>query len=139
MNNEKTIQYYEYIREDVLSLIPLDVGYVLDIGCGAGALGRALKEKGIKKVVGIELNEKIANIASKYIDYVIIGDVERLGIPLEDEYFDCIIYADILEHLKDPWLLLKRYKKILKSSGIIVVSLPNIRHYTTLLNLLKGD
>jgi len=54
-------------------------------------------------------------------------------------YFDCIIFADILEHLKDPLVLLKNATSFLSDGGVIIASIPNIRHHTTIINLLfKG-
>ncbi len=47
-------------------------------------------------------------------------------------------YADILEHLRDPWRLLASQRELLAPGGHVVVSLPNVRHYPVVLGLLRG-
>ena len=131
--------YHVNPRKDVFELVPKDVKRVLDVGCGAGELGRHLKEAGVKEVVGIELNEKAAEIASHYLDNVLVGNVEETEMPFDEGYFDCIIYADILEHLVDPWTVLSKHKKFLADNGCIIISIPNVRHIHTFLNLLRGE
>ena len=126
-------------RNDILGVISGNVNSVLDVGCSIGTLGEKIKQKINKvKVVGIEIDKQMAKVAKEKIDQVIVGDVEE--IVLEDKlppnYFDCIIFADILEHLKDPWRVLKESVKFLKGRGIVIASLLNVRHYSVILNLL---
>jgi O-antigen biosynthesis protein len=123
----------------MVSLIPAGTGRILEIGCGAGMTGRLLKELGFQEVVGVELVEKVAREATPYYDRVIVDDVEKAALPYEKGYFDCILYGDVLEHLVDPWKVLKEHRSLLKPGGIIVCSIPNIRHYRiTKRLLLKG-
>jgi len=74
------------------------------------------------------------------MDRVIISDIERINLIdyFQPNYFDCIIFADVLEHLKDPWAVLKNVTNFLTDSGFIITSIPNVRHYTTIINLIKG-
>jgi 2-polyprenyl-3-methyl-5-hydroxy-6-metoxy-1,4-benzoquinol methylase len=129
-------------RNDILSLIPGDVSKALDIGCSTGALGEQIKQKNNNvEVVGIEFDEQMANVAKKKLDNVIVGDVETINLAdsLSLNYFDCIIFADILEHLENPWEILKSSVNFLNDGGVIIASIPNVRHYTTIVNLLfKG-
>ena len=128
-------------REDVLNLVPDNVRRVLDVGCSIGILGKQIKQKFGAEVIGIELDEQMAKIAKERLDKVIIGDIEKINLAdyFVLNYFDCIIFADILEHLKDPWDVLKNVTSFLSDDGVIVASIPNIRHYTTIINLLfKG-
>lgn len=143
--NEKwgfNIDYYVYPRQELVHLIqettemPL---HILDVGCGCGAL--IARVKGIypnSEVWGIELVPKIAKIAS-HIGKILCGDVEKMEFPWEKEYFDYIIMGDVLEHLMDPESVLKRLHKYLKQGGHIIVSMPNIKHYSVVLPLLKWD
>jgi len=130
---------YTGSRNDIADLIPNTVHRVLDIGCSTGELGRNLKRKINKlEVVGIELNEQMAMLARSKLDRVIVGDIEIIN--LEDHfrpnYFDCVIFADILEHLKDPWMILKKSVEYLSNEGIVVASIPNVRHYSVIFDLL---
>ncbi len=139
MLNIKRDDYYSGAREDITDLIDRDTVRVLDVGCANGVTGEILKKKGVKEVVGIEMNPDACTEASKRLDEVFLGDVQDIALPFADGYFDCIIYADILEHLQDPWSLLKRQKRLLKSKGVIVASIPNVRHYRVIKRLVKGD
>lgn len=125
-------------REDVLSLIPNNVRKVLDVGCSIGALGEQIKKKFGAEVVGIEIDKQMARVAKKKLDKVIVGDLDKIDLDdyLKAGYFDCLIFADVLEHLKDPWYVLKKSLKFLTDGGVVIASIPNIRHYSTLINLL---
>jgi len=133
---------YIGIRNDILSLISDDVSRVLDIGCSTGALGEQIKQSNNNvEVIGIEFDEQMANVAKNKLDKVIVGDIESINLAdsLPLNYFDCIIFADILEHLKNPWGILKSSVNFLNDGGVVIASIPNIRHYTTIVNLLfKG-
>lgn len=132
---------YINARDDILKYIPNQVGKVLDVGCSIGALGKKIKEKYAAEVTGIEMNKEMARIAKKNLDRIIIGDVEDISLSdyFSSEYFDCIILADILEHLRDPWTVLTRLSSILSENGLVISSIPNVRHYTTILQLaFKG-
>jgi 2-polyprenyl-3-methyl-5-hydroxy-6-metoxy-1,4-benzoquinol methylase len=91
--------------------------------------------------VGIEYSSEMAKEASKRIDQVFVGDALEIfkSDRLHSYYFDTIIFADILEHLVDPWDTLKTSTQFLHPQGAIVASIPNIRFFNTLYNLvIKG-
>src|SRR5947209_1281305 len=94
---------YETSRPDVRELVPRSARRILDIGCASGALGAALKESQPAEVVGIELAEEYAADARGHLDSVICGDVERVLADGDLGRFDCVVAADVLEHLVDPW------------------------------------
>ncbi len=143
--NEKwgfNIDYYVYPRQELVQLIqettemPLRI---LDVGCGCGALMARVKGLYPKSEVwGIELVPEIAEIAS-HMGKILCGDVEKMELPWKKEYFDYVIMGDVLEHLMDPEIVLKRLQKYLKQGGHIIVSMPNIKHYSVILPLLKWD
>lgn len=135
----KDALYYFNVREDLIRLIPPQVKRILEVGCAGGMTGKALREKGFEEIVGIEVNEEVAKSGKYYYDKLIIGDVEKVSLPFEKEYFDCILYGDVLEHLVDPWQVLKKHHAFLKKGGTIICSIPNIRHYRIIKKLLfKG-
>lgn len=138
MLKPKQDDYYQCIRCDVVDLVEKGTKRVLDVGCAFGITGELLKEKGIEEVVGIEVQPHACEEASKRLDKVIMGNVQDLTLPYKDGYFDCIIYADILEHLIDPWSVLKRQNRLLKKGGHVVASIPNVRHYRVIKKLKSG-
>ena len=102
-------RYYDSARDDLLPLIPISARRILDVGCGAGRLGEALKQQRSVTVVGIELQPDAAAKAAAVLDQVICCsaetvDPQKLGPP-----FDCIIMGDVLEHLVDPWAALRKF------------------------------
>lgn len=126
-------------RNDILDLIPNNIGKVLDIGCGIGTLGEQIKRRNNNvDVVGIELDEQMAELAREKLNNVITEDVDKINLAdyFAPNYFGCIIFADILEHLKNPWDVLKNATNFLNNDGFIIVSIPNVRHYTTIVNLV---
>ena len=119
-------------------LVPRRCTKILDVGCATGALGGSLKQsRPGSHVCGIELDAEMAAVAREHLDVVIEGDIMDVlqRDVLGDERFDCAILADVLEHLSDPWTAVRLIRDHLQPSGVIVASLPNVRHYSTLLSL----
>jgi glycosyltransferase involved in cell wall biosynthesis/2-polyprenyl-3-methyl-5-hydroxy-6-metoxy-1,4-benzoquinol methylase len=130
--------YYRQERREVMAMIPAGASRILDVGCGEGALGRALLEIGASEVVGIEADPATADAARKVLSRVFRGDVETLDLPFDDGYFDCIVLADVLEHLRDPLSALKKLKRHLADSGTVVASIPNVRFLGVMEGLAEG-
>jgi glycosyltransferase involved in cell wall biosynthesis/2-polyprenyl-3-methyl-5-hydroxy-6-metoxy-1,4-benzoquinol methylase len=130
--------YYRCGRNDVLALIPADASRILDVGCGEGVLGQLLLERGATEVVGIEAEPAAAAAARKRLSRVFPGDVEVMDLPFDDGYFDCIVLADVLEHLRDPLAALKKLKRHLSDSGTVVASMPNVRYLPVVERLAGG-
>lgn len=130
---------YHSLRFDIIDLIEPKNKKILDIGCAMGKTSFELKKRGASFVAGVELSEKIGLEASKILDKVILGDIEKIDLPFESEYFDYIIYGDVLEHLTDPWFILSKNSKYLKKNGFVIASIPNVRHYSIIKDLVfKG-
>jgi methionine biosynthesis protein MetW len=128
---------YESVRPEIVDLVPAGVRRVLDLGCSTGWLAGALKERGEVEVVGIEREPAYAAIAEKRCDRVVVGDVE--DVPPDLGRFDCLVAADVLEHLVDPWRALEAYVRLLDPGCRAIVSLPNAAHWTTFAALARGS
>jgi len=135
----KSSDYYEFDRPDVLELVPQTATRVLDLGCGGGKLGAAIKRRQDAHVTGIELNPAAVDAACQRLDEVFIGDIQRDGIEFPPESFDCVICADILEHLRDPAKVLRKIRRWLTPEGTLVTSIPNVRHHAVIRSLLAGN
>lgn len=137
------IAYYTYSRKEIIRLIE-DIPsskelHVLEIGCGAGATLAKIKYLWPNtKTYGIEIVADVAKCASIYSE-IIVGDVETLDFPYNENYFDVIICGDVLEHLRDPEATLKKLHKYLKKDGNLLASIPNVMHSSVLYPLLNGS
>lgn len=132
---------YTSDRPDVRKLVPSDALRILDVGCSNGILGGQLKRAHPERyVAGIELDATLANIAEEQLDLVLLGDaMEELAKLVKDgARFDVVIMADILEHLIDPWKAVHLTSSLLDENGCVIVSVPNVAHWTTIASLLAG-
>jgi methionine biosynthesis protein MetW len=112
---------------------------VLDVGCGTGRLGEKLRLEKKCYVVGVEADDQAASLAKQRLDDVIVVDIETLNaFPYPEKYFDVIIFADVLEHLRFPMKALTFFGKYLKDDGNAIASIPNIANWTVRLKLLFG-
>lgn len=113
---------------------------VFDIGCASGYLAEVLAKKKKCKVVGLEIDEEDAKKAEEFCEFVLRDDIESKDWEgkLKGKKFDHIIFADVLEHLKDPGKVLERVGKVLKNDGSILISIPNVAHVSVRLELLEG-
>ena len=102
-------------------------------------MGSALKEKTSAEVWGIEFNGEAAAVAGERLDNVITGKVEDAINELPDKYFDTIIFADVLEHLVDPYRVIDEIKEKLVPGGELIASIPNVRHWSVIRQLLEGN
>jgi tetratricopeptide (TPR) repeat protein len=131
--------YYKNIRKDILSIVPSDAKNILEIGCAAGMTGNELKKKSGVYVAGVELDHNAAIEAKSLLDDVIEGDIEDIDLPYKNETFDCLLFADILEHLKDPLTVLKKTSKLLKPTGTLIASIPNVQYLGVVSQLIEGN
>lgn len=130
--------YYSHPRPDVLALIPTGARKILDIGCGTGELGRLLKRRQPCHVHGIELVAEAAQEARRQLDMVINDDALRALSTLPADDYDCVVLADVLEHLIDPEKALLEAARVMKDGSSIVLSVPNIAHWSVIQRLLNG-
>jgi len=138
--------YYNRVNVDLLRLMPPDARVVVEIGCGAGALAEAYRRINTQvRYFGIEKDPAAARAAgtSGRIDRVLAGDVETLdpaGLDLSDTRpsVDCLVLGDVLEHMIDPWAGLARLVRWVRDGGQVLACIPNVQHYSVLVNLLRG-
>lgn len=105
-----------------LKLLP-DSGRVLDIGCFNGYVLDILKNKGYE-TYGIDASKNAVKLCSEKGHIVLEADLEK-EIPFEENFFDCVLGMEIIEHIADTDTLLKEVKRVLKPNGVLVMSTPN--------------
>lgn len=114
---------------------------VLDIGCSSGYLAQKLKELKNCKVWGVDIDREDVKLAKKNCEEAFVANIETVDLrrKFKKHTFDKIIIADVLEHLMNPSKVLFKVRNVLKKSGYIIVSVPNIAHISVRLNLLRGN
>jgi 2-polyprenyl-3-methyl-5-hydroxy-6-metoxy-1,4-benzoquinol methylase len=116
---------------------------VLEVGPGDGVVSRWLKQAKRCQVVGVELVPEAAQAASAsgVFERMLVGSIEDDTLVAQARTFgpfNAIIFADVLEHLVNPWHVLRQMRDLLTPDGHVLLSVPNIAHWTARLNLLLG-
>lgn len=127
---------------DLLKMIPQSSKRVIEIGCSSGALAREFKKISPSAYyLGIEIESSYAEMAKRYCDETLVLNIEQA-----DDLFwsshgdkDCWIFGDALEHLANPWSILKRIHGCLPIGGIVVACIPNAQHWSVQARLSIGD
>ena len=124
----------------VVSLVP-PATRVLEFGCASGYMTEVLKNRLGCAVIGIEIDRDAAALAEQHAERVIVGDAEKIDYAAElaGEEFDVVMFADVLEHLKEPADVLRRVRPFIAENGVVVASIPNIAHASVRLALLGGE
>jgi 2-polyprenyl-3-methyl-5-hydroxy-6-metoxy-1,4-benzoquinol methylase len=132
--------YFEHTRPELRALVPFTARRILDVGCGAGALGAALKDDRDVEVVGLEGFPEAAARARERLDDALCVDLDALeALPPGTGTFDAIVFGDVLEHLLAPERLVSALLPSLAPDGVVVLSIPNVKHWTVLYPLLVQD
>jgi SAM-dependent methyltransferase len=133
--NDRIERYYALVRKEVETVLPDRVGSVLEIGCGAGATMAWIRTiRPVDYAVGAEIVPHMAERARHVFDDVIVGDIEAQPLPPQEK-FDTVIALDVLEHLADPWGMVRKLSQLLKENGVFVASVPNVGHWSVIFPL----
>lgn len=136
----KPANYFAGINQPLAAAVPESALRILEVGCGQGSLGAALKAKNpARTVLGLEIDPAAAAKARTVLDDVFVMDVTRETPPIPPGSLDCILYGDVLEHLLDPEAVLRQHRDLLSPTGKILCCIPNIQHHSVLCALLRGD
>ncbi len=98
---------------------------VLDVGSGSGAIGQALKERGLCEIYAVE-TDAAAREHVKNIYKATASDVSTFT----GQTFDLILLLDVLEHMTDPFEYLAKMVSMLSPGGKVLISLPNVAHWS---------
>jgi ubiquinone/menaquinone biosynthesis C-methylase UbiE len=133
---------HEQHNPDLLQLIPLTSKHLIEIGCSTGALAREYKKINPEcSYSGVDISPHYVELAKRHCDEVLALDIEDA----KDDFFsanrtkDCWIFGDSLEHLRNPWEILKSIRKIIPANGSVVACIPNAQHWSVQARLCAGD
>lgn len=127
---------------DLLALVPIASRRLVEVGSSSGALAKAFK--GLNPTchyTGIEIDAEYAESSRRYCDVALNASIEDLSQAAFDALLpaDCWIFGDTLEHLKDPWSLLKRIRDRASPETSIVACIPNSQHWSLQARLNCGE
>ena len=137
MSNQSTVEfkksgYLQRYRPEMLKYIPEDAKCILEVGCNDGAFCATLKRQD-REIWGVEMNPEAAEKATEICNFVLVGDFNEVFNKLPKDYFDCVIFNDVLEHLYSPWDTIQLVRSLLSKNGVLVSSIPNFRYISNLI------
>ena len=132
----------DYYNPSVLALIPRDATRIVEVGCGGGSMAREYRKiNPACEYVGIEIEPTYAEASRKHCTEVLTGNIEQLSDDVFGTLFpsSCWIFGDVLEHLHDPWAVLRRIRKALPEGASVIACVPNAQHWSIQTRLNSGD
>lgn len=120
----------------IMKHIPDDKLKVLDLGCWDGSYANRYKKK-TNKVYGVESSSTAAKKAAKKGIKVEQGDFMEIT-PFPKEKFDVIIAGEIIEHVFDTDLFIKKIADMLKDNGTLIITTPNVASLPRRVMLMLG-
>jgi 2-polyprenyl-3-methyl-5-hydroxy-6-metoxy-1,4-benzoquinol methylase len=136
--DQKDLQYFANARTEVLPLLKRDIASIIDIGGGSGStLTLIRRHLPLVRTVCVDGHAPSLAIATKNGHIALECDLDS-EIPEAITDCDVVLCLDVLEHLVDPWTVLRRISDKMKPGSDIIVSLPNVRYLPVSAGLLFG-
>lgn len=115
--------------------VPVGGAAHLDFGCGDGRFLRALKARGIKCLVGVDVSRTAIEKAQEASGGLEIIRIARAtALPFPDGTFSSITVLDVLEHVSEQEELLDELHRVLADDGVLIVTVPG-RHTFSFLDM----
>ena len=100
-------------------------GTVLEVGCGAGAMARAIKRgRPDLQVVGCDISQKAIALARQDPQGVSFEVGDAYGLPYRDGNFEAVVMFDVLEHLSEPGRSIREVVRVLSPGGLFHLFVP---------------
>ena len=134
--------YFNRVNQDLLAVFipPYDAKTVLEIGCGAGAaMAEALRRVNPGVLWnGFDNNDAALEVARTRCSHAANVDVNKHWRAIAPQYADVVVFGDVLEHLSDPWIVLKYMAENMAPGAQVLACIPNVQHWTVIRDLLNG-
>jgi 2-polyprenyl-3-methyl-5-hydroxy-6-metoxy-1,4-benzoquinol methylase len=127
---------------NVLQLIPPHALRIIEVGCSGGGLAREYRAVNPRcEYVGIEINERYAEVARAHCTRVLVDNIEHMSDQVLASLAGsaCWIFVDVLEHLYDPWAVLRRIRGVVTPDSFVVACIPNAQHWSMQARLNLGQ
>ena len=113
------------LNQMILNRIPAGVSSVLDVGCGNGWLSQAMVSDKVT-VISMDISSRNPVEAVKRNTHphheALIADVYHL--PLQENFVDCIVASEIMEHVPDPAMFIEKLLFVLRPGGKLIITTP---------------
>jgi len=132
MAGMKQTPLHHCANPDLLALMPA-AARVVEAGCSSGALAEAYKQRQPNcRYLGIEIDPSYGLIAQNHLDHVLVADLDGLCqlSPPRSLQADLWVFGDCLEHLHDPWRVLRWVHQLQPPNGVICACIPNAQHWS---------
>jgi SAM-dependent methyltransferase len=132
---------HNVVNTDLMGLIPPGTRRVVEVGCMHGAMARAYREINPSvHYTGVDIDPDYAAAAAQFCDRALAGNIETMPGGEFDSLFpsDCWIFGDCLEHLRDPWRLLRTVREAIDANGCLLTCIPNAQHWSVQMRLATG-
>jgi SAM-dependent methyltransferase len=112
---------------------------LLDIGCWDGRFLEKIRDAGLyKELVGADLVlEGVNLVREKGFDAYVV-DLNAGTLPFPDNHFDAVTIIAVLEHIFDPYSIIREIRRVLRPNGILVIDVPNVAAFTNRIRILFG-
>lgn len=133
---------HDLINNELMAMIPAGARRIVDVGCMHGQMARVYKKiNPTVHYIGIDIDKDYAEVAKQYCDDAFAADIEKLNLSEWEHLFpsDCWIFGDCLEHLRDPWAILRKIRSSIDPDGCVLVCIPNAQHWGVQMRLLSGQ
>lgn len=135
-NEEKFLELIECVKS-----LPSRHATFLDIGTGMGIAPRFFQKLGCRSITidnPLSGGSGLRNIEAAGVTGIPC-DILKEPLPLEDNSVDCVLFADVIEHLiHSPKFPLLQFRRVLKQSGVCVATTPNALRASVRLKVLLG-
>lgn len=122
-----------YLLEKIIDIFKNEqIGKILDLGCGDGNYSIRLQELGFEVIASDMDLERF-----KYRNLIKfeVCNLEK-SLPFPESSFDYILFLEVIEHLYNPDFVIEQIKRVLKPSGVLIISTPNILNLGSRLRFL---
>lgn len=132
---------HDRVNLDALKLMSPNLSCVVEVGAGQGTLAREYRQiNPAVRYIGIEIDSDYAASAGQHCTEMMVGNIEQFSAAdfAKFDQADCWLFIDVLEHLYDPWELLRKIKLNAKKNIEVIACIPNAQHWSMQMRLCAG-
>jgi 2-polyprenyl-3-methyl-5-hydroxy-6-metoxy-1,4-benzoquinol methylase len=114
---------------------------ILDVGCGAGDNAQLiLANLPDCEVHGVTHSQAESELARRRMTSCSVWDIEgEIPAGFAGRKFDAIIFSHVLEHLRNPELVLEKFTSLISDGGSVLIAVPNALSWAMRWQFLRGD